>query len=132
MENNQLFCKNCFNQSYGTTCRGCQGNIGANDLWVEALEHNWHPQCFVCTVSVGGAKGHVSTVGGEGITMGGAGIHVFTVGGAGIHVFTVGGAEVHVFTVGGTGVQVFTVGGAETRPTNTLAAASNNILCARN
>lgn len=50
-EDNQLYCKNCFDQSYGTTCHGCKQNISANDLWVEALDNNWHPQCFVCTVS---------------------------------------------------------------------------------
>ncbi|XP_019854051.1 PREDICTED: LIM domain-binding protein 3-like [Amphimedon queenslandica] len=52
MENGMLFCSNCFTEAYGVSCSGCGQTIGANELWVEALDRNWHPQCFVC----GGCK----------------------------------------------------------------------------
>ena len=51
MQDNQLFCGDCFGAAYGATCHGCQGKIGGDELWVEALEHQWHSQCFVCDVS---------------------------------------------------------------------------------
>ena len=46
-----LFCPNCFTTSYGVQCFGCKQLIGGNELWVEAMDQNWHPDCFVCTVS---------------------------------------------------------------------------------
>ncbi len=52
MENNLLFCVDCFGALYGATCHGCSQRIGGDELWVEALEHTWHPACFVCDVSV--------------------------------------------------------------------------------
>ena len=68
MENGNLFCsvcqiiyisfvsifmlKDCYGEMYGATCFACKQKIGANELWVEALDHNWHPQCFVCGVSI--------------------------------------------------------------------------------
>ena len=42
--------QNCFTEAYGVSCSGCGQTIGANELWVEALDRNWHPQCFVCGV----------------------------------------------------------------------------------
>ena len=51
MENNLLFCGDCFGSVYGATCFGCSRKIGGDELWVEALEHQWHPACFVCEVS---------------------------------------------------------------------------------
>ena len=35
----------------GVRCAGCNQTVGANELWVEALDKNWHPHCFVCEVS---------------------------------------------------------------------------------
>ena len=45
-----MYFQNCFTETYGVTCSGCGQSISANELWVEALERNWHPQCFVCAV----------------------------------------------------------------------------------
>lgn len=50
-EGGQLFCPKCFTLSYGVQCFGCKQLIGGNELWVEAMDQNWHPECFVCTVS---------------------------------------------------------------------------------
>lgn len=51
-EEANLFCTQCFTNSYGVQCFGCKQMIGGNELWVEAMEQNWHPECFVCTVSI--------------------------------------------------------------------------------
>ena len=51
MENNLLFCADCFGAIYGATCFGCGQKIGGGELWVEALEHQWHSNCFRCEVS---------------------------------------------------------------------------------
>ena len=50
MENNMLFCADCFGSVYGATCFGCGQKIGGSELWVEALEHQWHSNCFRCEV----------------------------------------------------------------------------------
>ena len=50
MENNMLFCTDCYGAVYGATCFGCGQRIGGDELWVEALDHQWHPACFVCDV----------------------------------------------------------------------------------
>ena len=42
--------QDCFGDAYGASCFGCGQKIGGNELWVEALDHNWHPHCFVCDV----------------------------------------------------------------------------------
>lgn len=52
MENNMLFCADCFGAVYGATCFGCGQKIGGDELWVEALEHQWHSNCFRCEVRV--------------------------------------------------------------------------------
>jgi len=48
----RLFCPKCFSVSYGVECFGCKQLIGGNELWVEAMDQNWHPECFVCSVSI--------------------------------------------------------------------------------
>ena len=50
MENNMAICKECYGALYGSTCHGCNQRIGGDELWVEALEHTWHPACFICEV----------------------------------------------------------------------------------
>ena len=52
MEAGQLFCGSCYGESYGATCGGCGSKIGGDQLWVEALDQQWHSHCFTCTVSV--------------------------------------------------------------------------------
>ena len=55
MEAGQLFCGSCYGESYGATCGGCGQKIGGDQLWVEALDQQWHSQCFTCTVRRGGS-----------------------------------------------------------------------------
>ncbi len=50
MENNLLFCADCFGSLYGATCSGCAGKIGGGELWIEALDGTWHSGCFICEV----------------------------------------------------------------------------------
>ena len=51
MEAGQLFCGGWYGESYGATCGGCGSKIGGDQLWVEALDQQWHSHCFTCTVS---------------------------------------------------------------------------------
>ena len=51
MEAGQLFCGCCYGESYEATCGGCGSKIGGDQLWVEALDQQWHSHCFTCTVS---------------------------------------------------------------------------------
>ena len=51
MEAGQLFCGGCYGESHGATCGGCGSKIGGDQLWVEALDQQWHSHCFTCTVS---------------------------------------------------------------------------------
>lgn len=48
MDNNLLFCSECFSSLFGATCYGCSKRIAGEELWVEALDHQWHPACFSC------------------------------------------------------------------------------------
>ena len=50
MEAGHLFCGSCYGESYGATCGGCGSKIGGDELWVEALDQQWHSHCFTCTV----------------------------------------------------------------------------------
>ena len=36
---------------FQTKCYGCQFPIEPGDRWVEALNQNWHSECFNCSVS---------------------------------------------------------------------------------
>ena len=47
-EGGRLYCTGCYSDQFGVICAGCNKVIGGADLWVEALEKNWHPHCFVC------------------------------------------------------------------------------------
>ncbi|CAI8032732.1 Paxillin [Geodia barretti] len=49
MEAGELFCGGCYGESYGATCGGCGSRIGGDQLWVEALDQQWHSHCFTCT-----------------------------------------------------------------------------------
>ena len=57
MEAGHLFCGSCYGESYGATCGGCGSNIGGDELWVEALDQQWHSHCFTCTVRERGGGG---------------------------------------------------------------------------
>ena len=41
-----------WNELFTTKCVSCGFPIEAGDRWVEALNNNYHSQCFNCTVSV--------------------------------------------------------------------------------
>ena len=51
-EDGLLFCPKCFTLNNAVECFGCKQLVGGNDLWIEAMDQNWHPQCFVCVVSI--------------------------------------------------------------------------------
>ena len=57
MEAGHLFCGSCYGESYGATCGGCGSKIGGDELWVEALDQQWHSHCFTCTVRERGGGG---------------------------------------------------------------------------
>ena len=57
MEAGHLFCGSCYGESYGATCGGCGSKIGGDELWVEALDQQWHSHCFTCTVRERGGEG---------------------------------------------------------------------------
>lgn len=40
-----------WNELFTTKCFSCGFPIEAGDRWVEALNNNYHSQCFSCTVS---------------------------------------------------------------------------------
>ena len=41
-----------WNELFTTKCVSCGFPIEAGDRWVEALNNNYHSQCFNCTVSL--------------------------------------------------------------------------------
>ena len=45
------YCEEYWNELYTTKCVMCGFPIEAGDRWVEALNNNYHSQCFNCTVS---------------------------------------------------------------------------------
>lgn len=50
MEDGQPYCEKDWNELFTTKCVGCGYPIEAGDRWVEALNNNYHSQCFKCTV----------------------------------------------------------------------------------
>ena len=36
---------------FQTKCVGCTYPVEPGDKWIEALDANWHSECFVCGVS---------------------------------------------------------------------------------
>ena len=38
-------------EMFQTKCYGCEFPIEPGDRWVEALNQNWHTECFNCSVS---------------------------------------------------------------------------------
>ena len=59
----RLYCPQCFATMNAVQCFGCKQLIGGNELWVEAMDQNWHPGCFVCIVSSQLMSLYVSTMG---------------------------------------------------------------------
>lgn len=50
LEDGQPYCEKDWNELFTTRCVGCGFPIEAGDRWVEALNNNYHSQCFKCTI----------------------------------------------------------------------------------
>lgn len=50
MEDGLPYCENDWNELFTTKCVGCGFPIEAGDRWVEALNKNFHAQCFKCAI----------------------------------------------------------------------------------
>ncbi|XP_074600387.1 Z band alternatively spliced PDZ-motif protein 52 isoform X3 [Brevipalpus obovatus] len=50
MEDGRQHCESCWNQLYTTKCIACNFPIEPGDRWVEALNNNYHSQCFRCSI----------------------------------------------------------------------------------
>lgn len=51
LEDGRPYCEADWNELFTTKCFACGFPVEAGDRWVEALSHNYHSQCFNCTVS---------------------------------------------------------------------------------
>jgi len=50
IEDGLPYCTDDWNQLFTTKCHGCNFPIEAGDRWVEALNNNYHSQCFKCAI----------------------------------------------------------------------------------
>lgn len=50
VEDGLPYCIQDYNQLFSSKCAGCKFPIEAGDQFVEALNENWHVECFTCTV----------------------------------------------------------------------------------
>ncbi|GAB6022565.1 hypothetical protein CHUAL_006670 [Chamberlinius hualienensis] len=50
LEDGLPYCEKDWNELFTTKCVGCGFPIEAGDRWVEALNSNYHSQCFKCTI----------------------------------------------------------------------------------
>jgi len=50
LEEGQAYCETDWNELFTTKCFACGFPVEAGDRWVEALAHNYHSQCFNCTM----------------------------------------------------------------------------------
>lgn len=57
MEDGLAYCERDWNDLFTTKCVGCGLPIAAGDRWVEALNNNYHSNCFRCTVCKGNLEG---------------------------------------------------------------------------
>lgn len=51
LEEGEPYCQDDWNELFTTKCFACGFPVEAGDRWVEALNNNYHSQCFNCTVS---------------------------------------------------------------------------------
>jgi len=49
LEDGLPYCETDWNDLFTTKCVGCGFPIEAGDRWVEALNNNYHSQCFKCS-----------------------------------------------------------------------------------
>ena len=45
------YCERCHDDLFGVKCAGCKRSITGGQRYVEALNQNWHTDCFICGVS---------------------------------------------------------------------------------
>ncbi|XP_076318217.1 PDZ and LIM domain protein 5-like isoform X9 [Tachypleus tridentatus] len=50
LEDGLPYCEKDWNELFTTKCVGCGYPIEAGDRWVEALNNNYHSQCFKCSI----------------------------------------------------------------------------------
>uniref|UniRef100_A0A336MBH0 CSON014743 protein n=1 Tax=Culicoides sonorensis TaxID=179676 RepID=A0A336MBH0_CULSO len=50
LEEGEPYCQNDWNELFTTKCFACGFPVEAGDRWVEALNNNYHSQCFNCTM----------------------------------------------------------------------------------
>ncbi|XP_055380050.1 PDZ and LIM domain protein Zasp-like isoform X2 [Condylostylus longicornis] len=50
LEDGEPYCEADWNELFTTKCFACGFPVEAGDRWVEALNHNYHSQCFNCTM----------------------------------------------------------------------------------
>jgi len=50
LEDGLPYCEEDWNELFTTKCVSCGFPIEAGDRWVEALNNNYHSQCFNCTL----------------------------------------------------------------------------------
>ncbi|KAL5286552.1 LDB3 family protein [Megaselia abdita] len=50
LEEGNPYCEADWNELFTTKCFACGFPVEAGDRWVEALNHNYHSQCFNCTM----------------------------------------------------------------------------------
>jgi len=50
LEDGLPYCEEDWNELFTTKCIACGFPIEAGDRWVEALNNNYHSQCFNCTL----------------------------------------------------------------------------------
>ncbi|XP_012272683.1 PDZ and LIM domain protein Zasp isoform X8 [Orussus abietinus] len=50
LEDGSPYCENDWNELFTTKCFACGFPVEAGDRWVEALNNNYHSQCFNCTM----------------------------------------------------------------------------------
>jgi len=50
LEDGLPYCEEDWNELFTTKCINCGFPIEAGDRWVEALDNNYHSQCFNCTL----------------------------------------------------------------------------------
>jgi hypothetical protein len=48
-EEGKIYCDKDWAAMFQTKCYGCQFPIEPGDRWVEALNQNWHSECFNCS-----------------------------------------------------------------------------------
>ncbi|KAK6641824.1 PDZ and LIM domain protein Zasp [Polyplax serrata] len=57
MEDGMPYCQKDWNELFTTKCFACGFPIEAGDKWVEALNNNYHSQCFNCTTCKSNLEG---------------------------------------------------------------------------